>query len=99
MKYAKELDSVIRETSLMERVFIISYRKWKRVKFLKGQNWKVHMFLKILFSPRHLLETNIKTLYKLCKRFQKRKICEDSNFFYTMISKIFSEKASITLLR
>lgn len=97
MKYAKELDKVVNCSSFIDRVFIISYRKWKKVKNLKT-HWKTWLFIDILLTPKHLLDTNLKTLYKICKRFEKRKLCDDSSTFYTRVSKIFSEKAASTSL-
>lgn len=97
MKYAKELDNVVSCSSFIDRVFLISYRKWKKIKSLK-KNWKTWLLIDILFTPKHLLDTNLKTLYKICKRFEKRKLCDDSISFYTRVSKMFSEKAMITFI-
>lgn len=97
MKYAKELDRVVQCCHLMDRVFLISYRKWKKVKHL-GTFWKNRFFIEMYFTPKHLIDINLKTLYKICKRFEKRGISHDSNNYYTMISKIFSDKALSTLI-
>lgn len=86
MKYSKELNQTLKTINTFDRIFIIHYKKWKKMKNL-NKNWKFELLLKILFTPKHLLDINLKTLYKICKRFQKRNLCDDSNFFYIMISK------------
>lgn len=96
MKYAKELDKVISECPVHERVFLIRYKSWKKIKN-PGVFWKTRLALKLAFTPKKLLDTNLKTAYKVCKRFEKRKLENDSKQFYTMVSKIVSSKASLTL--
>lgn len=93
MKYAKELDKVIHNVPMYERLFLISYRRWKKVK--PGKWWQIRLAIDILLTPKSLIEINIKTLYKICKRIQKRFGIE-TNEFYTRISKIFYPKASMT---
>lgn len=93
MKYAKELDKL----SLKDKLLMISYRKWKKIKTL-GSHWKIRLVFELIMSPRYLLETNLKTLYKLCKRFEKRGIAHDAKEFYTRISKMFSKKAACELI-
>lgn len=88
MKYAKELDKLC----IKDRLLMISYRKWKKFKTL-GSYWKIRIIFELMISPRYLLETNLKTIYKLCKRFEKRGIANDSKEFYTRISKMFSKIA------
>ena len=94
MKYAKELDQVIHSVPLHERIFLISYRRWKKVK--PGRWWQTRLFIDILLTPKNLIEINIKTLYKICKRLEKR-FGISTNEFYNRVSKIFYPNASVTL--
>ncbi len=94
MKYAKELDQVIHTVPIHERLFLISYRRWKKTKN-PGKWWKTKLFIEILLTPKKLLDINIKTLYKICKRIQK-KFGIDTNEFYNRISKMFFPHASVT---
>lgn len=88
MKYSKELDS---EHPMYERTFcLISYRKWKRIK--PGRFWKFRLITELALYPRTYMETNLKTAYKICKRYEKR-YGVDGRDFYTMVSKIFSDDA------
>lgn len=95
MKYAKELDNVIHNVPLHERIFIISYRRWKKLKN-PGRWWRTLLIIDILMTPKKLLDINIKTMYKICKRLEKRFGLE-ANEFYNRVSKIFYPDASITL--
>lgn len=98
MKYAKEFESVLKNYPLYERVFLINYKKWKKIK-TPDPHWKTKLSLKLFMTPtKKLLDTNLKTAYKICKRFEKRNLCGDSKSFYTMVSKIVSSKASLTSL-
>lgn len=96
MKYAKELDKIVSCSSFIDKMFLISYRKWKKMKN-PGQFWKAKLTFKLAMTPKKLLDTNLKTAYKVCKRFEKRGIENDSKNFYTMVSKIVSSKASLTI--
>ena len=95
MKYAKELNSVMKKHPIHERIFLINYKNWKKVKN-PGSFWKARLALQMFMTPKKLMDINLKTMYKLCKRFEKRKIENDSKNFYTMVSKIVSSKASLT---
>lgn len=79
MKYAKELDSI----PLYKRIGCICYRRWKRLGPIK--HWKVFLLLEFLMRP---CEINVKTLYKICKRFKKR-FGIDTDLFFTRVSKTF----------
>jgi hypothetical protein len=94
MKYAKELDEVIESHPFHERIFLIKYRSWKKKNFLN----RLYLSFKLYMTPKKLLDINLKTMYKLCKRFEKRGLENDAKHFYTMISKITSSKASMELL-
>lgn len=96
MKYAKELDGVMQCCSLCDRPLLISYRKWK--KRTPNVFWKFLLLLSILLTPKHLLDINLKTMYKICKRYEKKHHICDARCFYTSVSKIVSEKASSTFL-
>lgn len=97
MKYAKELDNVINACPFHERIFLIRYRYWKKMK-RPWPMWRTYIKIALLLTPKKLLDTNLKTAYKLCKRFEKKEIEKDSKGFYTMISKMVSSKASTVLL-
>lgn len=84
MKYAKELDKL----PLSDRVRCVSYRKWKKVKD-PGRFWKWRLFLEFMSTPTSLMDTNMKTLYKICKRFEKRFGLTDARDFFTRVSKRF----------
>jgi hypothetical protein len=84
MKYAKELDKL----PLTDRIMCVSYRKWKKVK-APGKYWKMRLFLEFMMTPMRLIDTNMKTLYKICKRFEKRYSVTDERDFYTRVSKRF----------
>ena len=84
MKYAKELDKL----PFTDRIMCVSYRKWKKVKE-PGKYWKWCLFLEFMMTPMRLIDTNIKTLYKICKRFEKRFGVTDARDFYTRVSKRF----------
>lgn len=60
--------------------------------------WRTYLKIALFLTPKKLLDTNLKTAYKLCKRFEKREIEKDSKSFYTMISKMVSSKAVMDLL-
>ena len=94
MKYAKDLDKVIKTLPFHERIFIIKYRSWKKMKTPNMSYLKFKLFM----TPKKLLDINLKTMYKLCKRLEKRHIVEDAKHFYTMTSKSVSSKASMDLL-
>lgn len=88
MKYSKEL---LGNHHVYERTFcLISYKKWKKIR--PGRFWKYRLVSELVMYPRSYMDTNIKTVYKICKRFQKRYGLH-TNDFYTRISKSFSEKA------
>lgn len=95
MKYSKELSKIIKEHPIYERLFFIDYKKWKKMK-KPGPFWKEKLAFKLMVTPKKLMDTNLKTAYKVCKRFEKRNIESNSKRFYTMISKIVSSKASLT---
>ena len=84
MKYAKELDKL----PLSDRVLCVSYRKWKKVRE-PGIHWKWRLLLDFMLTPTRLLDTNLKTLYKICKRFEKRFGITDAREFFTRVSKRF----------
>lgn len=98
MKYAKELDRILCGYPALDRVRCVSYRKWKKVKD-PGRYWKLQMVLELIIAPVRLLHVNLKTLYKICKRFEKRFGVPDARDFYTTVSKIFSRDARNTLLK
>lgn len=79
MKYARELDSL----PLHKRLGCICYRRWKKLGPIR--HWKVFLGLEFLLRP---CETNVKTLYKICKRFNKRFGTETDEFF-TRLTKTF----------
>ena len=95
MKYAKELDKILSQYSWYDRLVCISYRKWKKKK--PTDLWKLSLLFEFLMTPKRLIELNLKTLYKICKRFEKRFGIE-ARCFYTRVSKMFSHRASETLI-
>jgi hypothetical protein len=96
MKYAKELDLTMKNFPLHERIFLISYRKWKKIR--PGPFWKARLAVEVFISPVKLLDVNLKTVYKLCKRFEKRFDLHDAKWFGNMISKIVSTKSNETMI-
>ena len=84
MKYAKELDKLPPADQRM----CISYRKWKKVKD-PGRYWKWRLYLDFMMRPTCHMDTNMKTLYKICKRFEKRFGISDARDFFTRVSKRF----------
>ena len=96
MKYAKELDQVIGTVPIHERVFLIPYRRWKKTR-RPGKWWQIRLVIDILLTPKKFIEINIKTLYKICKRLQKRFGIETYEF-YNRVSKTFYRDASIELI-
>lgn len=96
MKYAKELSEIIKNHPIHERVFLIDYKKWKKIK-KPDKLWRAKLTFKLMMTPKKLLDRNLKTAYKVCKRFEKRGFENDSKGFYTMVSKIVSSKASLTI--
>lgn len=97
MKYAKELDRILRGLPFVDRIRCISYRKWKKVSE-PGRYWKLRVVLDLLMTPARLVHVNLLTLYKICKRFEKRFGVPGAREFCTKISKIFSSDARDTFL-
>lgn len=97
MKYSRELEKVMETVPFYERPFLIDYKKWKKMK-TPWPFWRTYIKIMLFLTPKKLLDINLKTAYKLCKRFEKRNIETDSKSFYTMISKMVSSKAIIDLL-
>lgn len=98
MKYSKELENVIEKIPFYERMFLIDYKKWKKMKTYPWPFWRTYIKVVLFLTPKRLLDINLKTAYKLCKRFEKRNVETESKSFYTMVSKIVSSKASMDLL-
>ncbi len=94
MKYAKKLDEILSRYPWYLRVRCISYRKWK--KFTPTKNWRLWLLWDFLKSPKRLFDLNLMTLYKICKRIEKRFGVEGMVFF-TRVSKTFSPEANETL--
>lgn len=88
MKYAKEIGSY----PWYKRAMCISYKKWKKRGPVDG--WEYMLFFDFIFTPMYK-DINLKTVYKICKRFEKR-YSIDAMSFYTRFSKIFSTNARET---
>jgi hypothetical protein len=92
MKYAKELDKILHDMNPWDRVFCINYKSWKS-RFDK--NWRVSIFIRLCMTPAKFMSLNIKTVYKICKRIQKRFGVQTQDFF-NMVSKIFNSESRLT---
>lgn len=88
MKYAKELDRILSGYSWFTRRMCVSYKKWKKKRYI-GHYWRWELLTEFLLSPKSLVETNLKTLYKICKRLHKRFSIEGTREFYTWVSRSF----------
>ncbi len=96
MKYAKELDGVLQTCRVSDRLlYLIPYRQWKK-RGRPGPLWKLRILLYLLATPIRLLHVNLKTAYKICKRFEKRFGTDGARDFYTAVSKIVSSDARRT---
>ena len=86
MKYGKQLVEELRSVPLRFKVLCISYKRWKS--WHPGcTNWKVSLLADAFLAslcPKELWDTNMKTLYKICKRLNKR-FGVSSMDFYTWI--------------
>lgn len=94
MKYNKELMTQLESLPLYDRIRCISYKTWKRI---WPTHWRVRLLVEFLMSPRHLIDLNIKTVYKICKRI-KKKFGEETADYFNWISKSFCESSRQTLL-
>lgn len=88
MKYGKVLVEELRAVPARIRVFCVSYKWWKR--WTPGcSNWKLSLLNDAFwasFCPSELWNTNMKTLYKVCKRLNKR-FGLPTMEFYTWLTK------------
>lgn len=91
MKYSKEVAGLPWYT----RMWCISYKKWKK----KGpsDHWELWLLLDFICTPWYTRDTNLKTVYKICKRFEKR-FGVDAIPFYRRLSRTFSDNANKTLV-
>lgn len=90
MKYGKELKNILSKYTILIRNLCISYKKWKKWKPLCGYNWKLGIMIdciKANYAPKELYDINLKTLYKVCKRLQKRYDIPSMEY-YNYITKI-----------
>ena len=95
MKYAKKLDDILSKYPWYVRIRCISYRKWKKMKLPK--NWRLCLIIDFMKAPKHLIDITLQTLYKICKRIQKRFKVNSLDFFYTRFSDVISKRANNTL--
>lgn len=96
MKYNQELMSKLKSLPMCDRIRCISYKAWKKISD-PGTTWRIKLFIQFVTSPKHLIELNIKTVYKICKRLRKRFGLE-TNEYFTWISKSFCASSRETLL-
>lgn len=86
MKYAKELREVLRAYPLYVQQLCISYKKWKQTRL--DSLWRTRLYLECLkanLAPRELWDTNVKTLYKICKRLQKKYDVPAKEYYYNLV--------------
>lgn len=88
MKYGKLLVEELKLVPIRLRILCISYKKWKR--WYPGcSDWRFSLLKDAFWAslcPRELWDTNMKTLYKICKRLHKR-FGIPSMEFYTWLVK------------
>ena len=96
MKYNRELIACLSNLPMCDRVRCVSYKSWKKLPS-PGLFWRLRLLIEFIMSPRHLIELNIKTVYKICKRLKKR-FGEETGEFFTRLSKTFCESSRETLL-
>lgn len=73
MKYRKELQSILRNFPYYIRKLCISYKKWKKAKF--DPLWQTKLYIdcaRAEYAPKELWDINMKTFYKICKRYEKK---------------------------
>lgn len=87
MKYAKELDNKLKSYSFLIKLTCISYRKWKKKKKLNN-DWIRELYydcVKAELAPKELYETNMKTLFKICKRLEKKFNVEAKQYYNKLV--------------
>jgi hypothetical protein len=100
MKYAKELAAQLKALPWWVRVACIDYRAWK--KKTKTNSWKASLLWDCCkceaFSRYHSVnKINLKTMYKVCKRLEKRYGVESMRFYYQVQkSRMFKFMGSYT---
>jgi hypothetical protein len=104
MKYGKELKNILSKYNPFIQNLCISYKKWKKWRPKCNYNWKYEIFMdciKANYSPKELWDINLKTLYKICKRLNKKYNIDTENYYiYIVKSSLFkfTQKAKLTII-